>query len=229
METFKEFLVEKKVFCICILLSIICLSLGFLYLKDVSAEESFHCPVTNNNVTENDDDDIETLLDIIQVDIKGAVKNPGVYVLDEGSVVNDLILAAGGLTKDADTTNLNLSKKLENEMVIIVYTKKEMEQNVEKNLTSDADISESLGKDSIIESDSNSTSNNTTSKPTKKVNLNTASLEELTTLPGIGEAKAKSIIQYRKTCGSFKVIEDLKNISGIGDSVYAKLEKYITV
>ncbi len=228
MEAFKEFLVEKKVFCLCVLLGIICLSLGFLYLKDVSAEESFHCPVTSDKVSENNDDDIETL-DIIQVDIKGAVKDPGVYVLDEGSVVNDLILAAGGLTKDADTTNLNLSKKLENEMVIIVYTKKEMEQNVEKNLTSDADISESLGKDSIIESDSESSSNNTTSKTTKKVNLNTATLEELTTLPGIGEAKAKSIIQYRKTCGNFKVIEDIKNISGIGDSVYAKLEKYITV
>ena len=163
-----------------------------------------------------------------KVDIKGQVINPGIYSLKANSRVIDVIAAAGGLTGEADTSVLNLSKKIKDEMVIIVYSReevidfhktKEIEKQVEERCVQKDE--ESLKNDACIISDSE------VSK-TGKVSINTASLEELMTLTGIGEAKAKDIISYREKNGPFKTIEDIKNVSGIGDSVFAKIKENIT-
>ncbi len=230
MENFKDFIVEKKFLFITGFLAFACILMGILYLKDASAEEAFHCPVETLDMSEYEDEEEQNDSNKLRVDIKGAVRNPGVYELETGSVVNDLIKASGGLMSNADTSNLNLSKKLANEMVIIVYTKDEVKEMKQSDKLGDANIIDDLNENSsIIGGSSESSKKNTTSKTSGKVNLNTASKEELETLNGIGSSKAESIIQYRSTCGAFRTIEDIKNISGIGDAVYAKIKDYITV
>ena len=230
MENFKDFIVEKKFLFITGFLALACILMGILYLKDASAEEAFHCPVETLDMSEYEDEEEQNDSNKLRVDIKGAVRNPGVYELETGSVVNDLIKASGGLMSNADTSNLNLSKKLANEMVIIVYTKDEVKEMKQSDKLGDANIIDDLNENSsIIGGSSESSKKNTTSKTSGKVNLNTASKEELETLNGIGSSKAESIIQYRSTCGAFRTIEDIKNISGIGDAVYAKIKDYITV
>ena len=130
---------------------------------------------------------------------------------------------AGGLTKNSDTSNINLSKKLKDEMVIIVYSKKEIE-NMEK---SNENTCEPCNNACITSEDENS---KLTSKESKSIiNLNTATKEELLTLDGIGESKANAIIDYRNKNGPFKNVEEIKNVSGIGESAYEKLKDNIEV
>ncbi len=165
----------------------------------------------------------------VLVDVKGEVNTPGVYELTNNNTVMDAINKAGGLTKQSDTSNINLSKKLEDEMVIIVYSKSEIkemneEEKIECPPCNNACITE---EDEKAKLDSNK--NETSNVPAGKVNINTADSETLQTLDGIGEAKAKAIIEYRNKNGDFKNIEDIKNVSGIGDSVYEKIKENITV
>ncbi len=157
------------------------------------------------------------------IDIKGEIVNPGVYELTDKNNVNDAINMAGGLTKNSDTSNINLSKKLKDEMVIIVYSKKEIE-NMEK---SNENTCEPCNNACITSEDENS---KLTSKESKSIiNLNTATKEELLTLDGIGESKANAIIDYRNKNGPFKNVEEIKNVSGIGESAYEKLKDNIEV
>ena len=165
----------------------------------------------------------------VLVDVKGEVNTPGVYELTSNNTVMDAINKAGGLTKISDTSNINLSKKLEDEMVIIVYSKAEI-QKMEKEdkivcpPCNNACITEEDEKAKLDEKEE--TTNNT---PAGKVNINTSDETALQTLDGIGEAKAKAIVEYRSKNGNFKTIEDIKNVSGIGDSVYEKIKDNITV
>lgn len=154
------------------------------------------------------------------IDVKGSVQNPGVYEFKENDRVIDAIELAGGLTKDANTSNINLSQKLYSEMVIYVYNNSEIKNN-------DILSCDTICKPNIIEVNNCVSSNNSNSN--EIININTATLEELTGISGIGESKAKSIIEYRETNGLFKFIEDIKNISGIGDSLFEKIKNNITV
>ena len=145
------------------------------------------------------------------------------------NIVNDCIKLAGGLLKNADTTTINLSKKISPEMVIYVPKKNEVVKS-----TTNATITETnkIPNDASI-SDNNkpaSKDNSSTQMPNKTlVNINTATIQELTTLSGVGEAKAEDIIEYRSTNGNFKTVEDIKNVSGIGEALFAKIKDYITV
>ena len=136
----------------------------------------------------------------IYVHITGAVNNPGVIKLASGSRLIDAIEQLGGLTENADTDSVNLAAILEDEDKIHIYTKDE--------------ISESGG---------------VSAAGVGKININTASLEDLKTLPGIGDAIGKSIINYREKNGSFKSLEDLKEVDRIGDKVFEKLKDSITI
>ena len=167
---------------------------------------------------------------LFKVDIKGQVNNPGIYSLKEGSRVIDVIEASGGLTENANTTVINLSKKIEDEMVIIIYSNeevnnfsktKEIEKQVIENCTKKDD--NSLQNDACI-----NTSNEESNNNNKMININSATQEELMTLPGIGESKAKDIITYR-TEKPFTSIEDIKNVPGIGESLFAKIKEIITI
>ena len=148
------------------------------------------------------------------------VKKAGVYELAKDSIVTDAIKKAGGLTSKADTTNVNLSKSLTNEMVIYIPKKEE----VTKSVVNDALVDKSNSVGFIDNESSNETTNTTT-----KVNINTATLKDLITLNGIGESKAQAILEYRTKNGNFKTLEDLKKVSGIGEAAYEKIKDNICI
>lgn len=156
----------------------------------------------------------------IRVDVKGMVKKAGVYELAKNSIINDAIKKAGGLTSKADTTNVNLSKSLTNEMVIYIPKKEE----VTKSVVNDALVDKSNSVGFIDNESSNETTNTST-----KVNINTATLKDLITLNGIGESKAQAILEYRTKNGNFKTLEDLKKVSGIGEAAYEKIKDNICI
>ena len=165
----------------------------------------------------------------ISVDIKGEINSPGIYTMKLSSRVIDVIDRAGGLTENADTTVINLSKKLTDEMVIIIYSKEQVSHFEETKKEEEYLQSKCISpEENSIKNDA-CISSNTSTNQTGKVNLNTASKEELMTLTGIGESKARDIISYREANGSFHTIEDIKNVSGIGETIYAQIKENITV
>lgn len=141
----------------------------------------------------------------IYVDVAGEVINPGVYVLDESSRVNDLIMAAGGVTEEANLENVNLAYMLSDGIKITIPNK--------KNKSNAPILQNSLSYTSKSE----------------VVNINEATIEELMTLSGIGESIAEDIIEYREIKGRFKNKEDIMNVSGIGESKYNKIKNKIVV
>lgn len=150
------------------------------------------------------------------IDIKGEVNSPGTYEFEENKRVIDAINKAGGLTKKADTEDINLSEKLTDEMLIIIPSKEEKEKQ-EKEITSNSNNA----------STNESVSHTQTSDG--KISINTANISELTKLSGIGESKARSIIEYREKNGKFKTIEDIKKVSGIGNSTFDKIKDNIKI
>ncbi len=164
---------------------------------------------------------------LLKVDIKGQISFPGIYSLPKDSRVVDVIEKAGGLTEWADTSVINLSKKIEDEMVIIIYSREEVE-NFQKTKEIEALVQERCqqANENELQNDACISSNNNSSG---KISLNTATIEELKTLPGIGESKAKDIIHYREANGPFQSIEELKNVPGIGESLFANIKENITV
>ncbi|MBR2833179.1 MAG: helix-hairpin-helix domain-containing protein [Bacilli bacterium] len=171
----------------------------------------------------------------IKVDIKGQINAPGVYELTKGERVNDLINKAGGITKNADTTIINLSKKLDDEMVVIIYTKEEVKKlndgNIEKVTNICPKVNDACPEKQLetINEKENKVTETKGNNINAKISLNKATIEELQTLSGIGEAKAKAIIKYREENGEFKKIDDIKNVSGIGDSAFEKIKDQITL
>lgn len=158
------------------------------------------------------------------VDVKGAVKKSGVYKIKKGAIVDD-VLKMAGLKSNASTVYINLSYELKDHDVIYIYTNTEVKnKNIKETcVCNNIDISDCVDSGIVSNGNINSTTN-----VSGKVNINTASLEELLSLDGVGESKALAIIEYRKT-NKFNTIEDIKNVSGIGDSVYNKIKDNITV
>ena len=142
--------------------------------------------------------------DLITVDVKGAVKSPGIYDLPVGSRINDAVQKAGGLTENADSKSINLAQRISDEALVYVPTKEE-----------------------TTSQEAHSNASNT--KDNKKVNLNKAGLEELKQVKGLGGKRAQDIIDHRETNGKFKSVDDLKKVSGIGAKTVEKLKEYVTV
>lgn len=147
---------------------------------------------------------------VIVVFVCGAVKNEGVYELPSNSRINDALIAAGGFKKHADTDGINLAGLLSDGQQIYFPFEGESALQLESDSETDAKQGNSEDADGLV-------------------NINTADKEMLMTLPSIGEAKAKSIIEYREQNGSFNNKEDIKKVNGIGDSIYDKICEYITV
>ena len=164
---------------------------------------------------------------MVQIDIKGQVLTPGLYSLDKESRIMDAIMVAGGLTEQADTSVINLSKKVTDEMVIIIYSKEEV-ADFKKTKEQELNLQQMcIQKDeNALKNDACITTENTT---TGKISINNATIEELMTLPGIGDAKAKEIVNYRETNGPFQDINDLMNVPGIGESLFVKIQEDITL
>jgi len=148
----------------------------------------------------------------IYVHVVGEVKNPGVYEMSLGDSVFHAIDKAGGAIEYADLTSINLAEKLKDGEKIIVYNKEMLNSNVD---VSEKAISEN--QKMYFKSQSS------------LININTASREELETLPGIGEVLAQRIIDYRRTNGYFKSIEEIKEVSGIGEKKFEAIKDLITV
>ena len=223
------FFMEKKKDILIIILIVIIIGLGGLIFAGLNRKED------NNKdeviIEKKEDLSIEenTLeVEVIEyyVDIKGAVKKPGVYKVTKGSIVNDVINLAGGLKSTANTKYINLSYEVNNHDVINIYTNSEVKSNSIKMECSCPNIDISSCDNSSIVTN-NGTSNNV-SNVSGKVNINTASKEELMSISGIGESKALAIIEYRNN-NKFNSIEDIKNVSGIGDSLYNTIKDSITV
>lgn len=250
MNYFKSFFMRYWYYIVIVflltLLSITSFLLYFSYNKKCEKEK---VALVSEKSTINNDEYNE--ISICSIDIKGAVKKPGVYEIECSKNINDALFLAGGKTKSAYTNNINLSKKVSDEMVIYVYTAKEIktkkvnekvETTVCKNETIYIDTC--LDKNSSVVENGISNENNFDSnkreetidsnlnkedeKP-KSISLNSATKEELMTLSGIGESKALNIISYRETNNGFKNIEELKNVSGIGDSIFEKIKDNITL
>lgn len=139
----------------------------------------------------------------------GAVNQPGVYTLPEGTRIYEAIAAAGGVKPEAAEESLNQADKVTDGERLYVPTDEELKQGIAVNPVVGTNGADEAGQG--------------------KVNLNTAQKEELKTLPGIGDAKADSIISYRQTNGGFKSIEELMQIEGIKEGVFRKIEDKVTI
>ena len=211
MEAIIEKIKEYKIIVICTALGL--LVGGFFLLKPAP-----QTPVKETNLqaevaavskdlsTEKEVKEEPVEQDLITVDVKGAVKSPGIYDLPVGSRVNDAVQKAGGLTEQADSKSLNLAQKVSDEALVYVPTKGE--ESASQQAGSGAPSS--------------------TSKD-KKVNLNKASLEEIKQVKGLGGKRAQDIIDHREANGKFKSVDELKKVSGIGAKTIEKLKDYVTV
>ena len=213
-------------------------SLSLKETDDIVLEE---LELKEEDVQEETTEEVEEVpvLQSVYVDIKGAVQKPGVYEVTEDKKVIDVVEMAGGFTKNADTSMINLAKKVTNEMVIIIYTADEVKKSKETEtvvkVIEKECVCPEIKNDACLNSN-NKEENAETSIGTSfneemsgKININKASLEEIQALSGIGESKAKAIIKYREENGNFKKIEDLMNVSGIGEALYEKIKNDITV
>lgn len=151
--------------------------------------------------------------DKIFVDIKGAVRKEGVYELTSDSRVTDVVKLAGGFTDDADKKSVNLAEKVADEAVI--YVARVGEEVIPASTPSQAKNTAASGAQQDADS--------------AQINLNTATLEELQTISGIGAKRAQDIIDYRDNNGGFSSVDDLKNVSGIGEKTLEKLKAEVTV
>ncbi|MFS0603665.1 helix-hairpin-helix domain-containing protein [Peribacillus frigoritolerans] len=150
--------------------------------------------------------------EIIKVDVKGAVKSPGIFTAQAGDRVIDLISAAGSFTEKADTDKVNFAQIIEDQMVIYVP---EIGEEDKGNLEN---IQVGTSGDAVTKGTSGGL-----------VNLNTATQEDLQTLTGIGPSKANAILEYRESIGKFKEVDELKQVTGIGDKTYERLRDSISV
>lgn len=218
-----------------IIIIILFISSSFLFLENTKIKEEKSKPEVITKKEEKEEDKKE-IKKYIYVDLKGAVKNPNVYKIEEGTRIIDLINLAGGINQDADTSILNLSKILKDEMCIIIYTKneineyrkslmkvKEINQKLEEKIVSIDDFNDA----EITKSEKKTTKKQETSKMDSKISINNANKDELQTISGIGESRAEAIIKYREENGLFKSIDDIKNVSGIGESLFEKIKEYI--
>ena len=211
MEAIIEKIKEYKIIVICTGLGL--LVGGFFLLKPAPQtpvkETSLQvevAAVSKDSSTEKEVKEEPLEQDLITVDVKGAVKSPGIYDLPVGSRVNDAVQKAGGLTEQADSKSLNLAQKVSDEALVYVPTKGE--ESASQHTGSGAPSS--------------------TSKD-KKINLNKASLEELKQVKGLGGKRAQDIIDHREANGKFKSVDELKKVSGIGAKTIEKLKDYVTV
>lgn len=188
---------------ICIVWGITALVSNTQTLEFVSVESAV------SSVSEEDGKEAESEATQIYVDIKGAVHSPNVYIMPAGSRLFELIEQAGGFTDDAELSSVNQAQLLSDQMMVYIYTKEEWESASQVAMHSPAET--------------------TLNEQSKLINLNTATASELQELPGIGASKADAIIAYRMENGSFQNIEELQQVSGIGNKTFERLAPLITV
>lgn len=204
--------------CILIVLGLFCIITSFYlygknksrvfkdeYMKNIFVEEeNSENNLDEENIQTSGNNVVTPNKNKLLVEIKGEVKMPDVYEVDEGSIIRDLIDRAGGLTEKANISKINRAEKLKDNQLIVIPD------------------NESVSSEAIISSGGNSSKD-------EIININSASLSDLQKINGIGEVKAQSIIDYREKSGGFKSIEDIKNVDGIGDKTFEKIKDKISI
>lgn len=176
----------------------------FFYTRQSSVEE-YEDLSTEKNSQERQTQKMSDEKLLLYADVKGAVKQPGIYQIHEDMRVWDVVQLAGGVQENAETKNVNFAEKVSDQMVIYIPSEDEVVQTYDK---------EEIKQES---------------QQSDKVNLNQANESELQTLTGIGQKKAQEIILYREENGGFREIEELKKIPGIGEKTFEKLREAICI
>lgn len=250
MQDYIKSLSKKQKIVIIIVITVITAGVGyFAYATETEKQNETNLEIAKTE--EKEGDEKENKEEKIIVHLSGAVEKEGIIELDENSRIADAIEKAGGIKENACIDEINLAYKLEDGMKIYIPTKEECKKQQEekkqliqtetsgisnsnsqesqnKNATTSSGAAANAGKTNSGSTSITGTSSNNTAKQ-GKVNINTASQTELETLPGIGPSTALKIVNYRKEKGKFKKIEDIKEVSGIGDSKYNKIKDLITI
>jgi competence protein ComEA len=164
----------------------------------------------------------------IDVYVTGCVNKPGIVSLKKGQLINDAIVAAGGATSDADLKNINLVYKLESNVMLYIKSKDETESiNEQSEGGAGVRITQDSGGAVVYGESSGTSSTGAGSKG--KVNINKADMSQLITLPGVGEATARDIIEYREKNGKFKTIEDIMKVPRIKEGRFNAIKDLIVV
>ena len=229
-----EFNKKQKVIIVIIGSMIIIAFLYYIYTKEdnmvISTEENLVGNIVGN-LEENKETTKENKNKIV-VHVSGAVNKEGIVELEENSRVSDAINKAEGLKENADTKKINLAYKLEDGMKIYIPTieesmnQNEQNQNESQSLMDQTSQYITSSSEIIQDGQTNGTSE---TKTNEKININTATQTELETLPGIGPSTSLKIVNYRKENGKFKTIEDIKEVSGIGEVKYENIKDLICV
>ena len=191
----------------------------------INQEENENRHEIDNQINEEKNANEENNEEKIFVHISGAVNNEGVIELGKNSRISDAIEKAGGLKEEANLKDINLAYKLEDGMKIHIPNNTEQEEKEKENDMNENELID-YNNTGAMELQGES---GTTKEETAKININKATQTELETLPGIGPSTALKIINYRKENGSFKNIEDIKNVSGIGETKFNNIKSLITV
>lgn len=207
--------INKKTIVYIIIISIISLVIYEVVIKKENLIEDITDTIETSEENNTNDQEKVNITTKMMVYITGEVKKPGIYELEENSRIKDAIEEAGGLKETADITDINLATILQDEDKITIPSKEETKQE-----------NQSTEK---TQSTTSSAANSTTKNQNTKVNINTATQTELETLPGIGPSIASKIVSYRKENGKFKSIEEIKKVSGIGESKYTNIKELIKV
>ena len=215
---------KKQKIILGIIISIIIISfLYYIYTKDdqisISTEETIE-----ENIVEEETEEENIVEENIIVHVSGAVNKEGIVELAPNSRISDAIDQAEGLKENADTKEINLAFKLEDGMKIYIPTIGE-NNNIENEESSNY-ITSSGG---IVQAQEENIEINSDQKTSQKININTATQTELETLPGIGPSTSTKIINYREENGKFQTIEEIKEVSGIGDAKYENIKDLISV
>lgn len=189
-------------------------------LEKFNEKESDSKKEESNNIKEEKETSLGE--EKIVVEIKGEVKKPNVYELKNGSRIYELIEEAGGPTDEADLSNINRALYLSDGQCIVI-------KNINDVESEEANLNESLNTEVANSIPANSSGDKGEKNESSIININTASKETLITLNGIGESKAQAIIDYRDEIGGFKSVDDITNVSGIGEKTLEKIKDKISI
>jgi len=208
-----EILNKKQKIIVVVLIIIMCIVIGYYIISKTEKYDYSDIEKISNIIEEDQEVDDNIIENKIVIHITGEVEEEGVIELEKGARISDAIEEAGGTTEEADLSNVNLAYSLSDGQKVKIPNINEKDEEITV-------VEEKAGDNIIIEGNKSKE---------EKININKATQTEIETLPGIGPSTALKIITYRNEHGKFKNIEDIKNVSGIGDSKFENIKEYICV
>ena len=208
-----EILNKKQKIIVVVLIIIMCIVIGYYIISNTEKYDYSDIEKISNIIEEDQEVDDNIIENKIVIHITGEVEEEGVIELEKGARISDAIEEAGGTTEEADLSNVNLAYSLSDGQKVKIPNINEKDEEI-------IVVEEKAGDNIIIEGNKSKE---------EKININKAAQTEIETLPGIGPSTALKIITYRNEHGKFKNIEDIKNVSGIGDSKFENIKEYICV